>query len=423
MKTSFSKIAIIVTGLMTAAAAQAEYIYAMLGDAEGKVLDEYTGKAVEFTYATFSVPADSGYSRVAVGGVPNGSVSSGTTTSFYIGDDTTTFNTFLVELWLTSLEEKQLVGYKEYDRSAFVDSIYYNPSGTGSGTSGTGSGTPFAITGVIPEPSSALLLLFGLAGLAIRRRKVVVSMLAVAFVGATFAAQNDLLVSFSTKGPDTYADGSTVIDGECYALVWTPNNVASATIAADGTAEDGAQIVLVAPIAKNGRCPKVVYRVDAKRVETEFAKGKGNWSVYLLDTRKYSYDDDGNQVVTLAGVKPDGNVKLVNASTRVSDATLKAGTGENVSLASNVASKADIGSALPADVPQPTIVGIEVKGGNVYVTVENAASYLAYDLETGDTPDAVNESVNNPRTGEDDGTVVLVAPAKEGGAFFRVNRK
>lgn len=413
MKTSFSKIAIIVTGLMTAAAAQAEYIYAMLGDAEGEVLDEYTGKAVEFTYATFSVPAYSGYSRVAVGGVPNGSVSSGTTTSFYIGDDTTTFNTFLVELWLTSLEEKQLVGYKEYDRSAFVDSIY--------NSSGTGSGTPFAITGVIPEPSSALLLLFGLAGLAIRRRKVVVSMLAVAFVGATFAAQNDLLVSFSTKGPDTYADGSTVIDGECYALVWTPNNVASATIAADGTASDGAQIVLVAPIAKNGKCPNVVYRVNAKRVETEFANG--SWSVYLLDTRKYSYDEEGNLVVTLSGLKSDGAVKLVNATSKVGDATLSASAGDNVSLASAVATSADIGSSLPADVPQPTISGIEVKGGNVYVTVANAAPYLTYDLSTGDTPDAVTESVQKPRTGGDDGKVILVAPAKEGGAFFRVNRK
>ena len=240
---------------------------------------------------------------------------------------------------------------------------------------------------------------------------------------AVNAAQNDLLISFSTKGPDTYADGSTVIDKECYALVWTPKNVASATIAADGTAEDGAQIVLVAPIAKNGRCPKVVYRVDAKRVETEFAKGKGNWSVYLLDTRKYSYDDDGNQVVTLAGVKPDGNVKLVNASTRVGDATLKAGTGENVSLASNVASKADIGSALPADVPQPTIVGIEVKGGNVYVTVENTVPYLASDLSSGETPANVTERANAPRTGEDDGTVILVAPANGDKGFFKVDRK
>jgi len=190
--------------------------------------------------------------------------------------------------------------------------------------------------------------------------------------------------------------------------------------AADGSAADGAKIVLVAPIAKGGRCPKVVYRVDAKRVESEFRDG--SWSVYLLDTRKYSYDKDGNQVVTLAGLKPDGDVKLVNATSRVGDATLSAGAGENVSLATAVATTASTGTSLPADVPQPTISAIEVKGGNVYVTIENAVPYLAYDLTTGDTPDAVTESVDRPCTGSDDGTVVLVAPAKEGGAFFKVGR-
>ena len=252
-------------------------------------------------------------------------------------------------------------------------------------------------------------------------KKAFLSAVAAAVAVVTFAAQNDLLISFSTKGPDTYADGSTVIDKECYALVWTPKNVATATIAADGSATDGAQIVLVAPVARNGRCPNVVYRVDAKRVESEFANG--TWSVYLLDTRKYSYNEDGSQVVTLAGFKSDGSVKLVNATSRVGDATLKAGAGDNVSLPADVATSAATGTALPADVPQPTIAGIEIKGGNVYVTVENAAPYLTYDLATGDKPDAVNKSVDNPRTGDDDGTVILVAPAKEGGAFFKVGRK
>jgi len=106
----------------------------------------------------------------------------------------------------------------------------------------------------------------------------------------------------------------------------------------------------------------------------------------------------------------------------VGDAALKAASGDNVSLSASVATSAAIGTELPADVPKPTIAGIEVKGGNVYVTIENAVPYLAYDLTTGDTPDAVTESVDRPCTGSDDGTVVLVAPAKEGGAFFKVGR-
>ena len=417
MKTTFSKIAIMAVALTIGAAAPAEYLYAFIGDQEGNGVRDYSGTGyVQFDYATFSLARGS-TDYLKVNDVGNAVASDGTKTRtetnfyIYIGDEDedTTFNTFVVELWLNG----SAVAWQEYTRTQFVNSIIAEKGG--------GSGEPFYITSVIPEPSSALLLLFGLAGLAVRRRKVVVSMLALAFAGATFAAQNDLLVSFSTKGPDTYADGSTVIDGECYALVWTPNNVASATIAADGTASDGAQIVLVAPIAKNGKCPNVVYRVNAKRVEMEFANG--SWSVYLLDTRKYSYDEEGKQVVTLAGLKSDGAVKLVNATSKVGDATLSASAGDNVSLASAVATAADTGSSLPADVPQPTISGIEVKGGNVYVTVANAAPYLTYDLSTGDTPDAVTESVQKPCTGGDDGKVILVAPVKEGGAFFRVNRK
>ena len=415
MKTSFSKIAIIAVGLTVAAAASADYIYAFIGDEEGNGVLDYTGhNNVTFDYATFSLARGS-TDYLTVNGVGNAVFSDDTgrrtATSFAVGDDSTTFNTFVVELWVNGVLDP--VAWQSYTSSQIASYIITK--------NGSGSGDTLYITQVIPEPTSALLLLFGLAGLAIRRRKVVVSMLAVAFVGATFAAQNDLLISFSTKGPDTYADGSTVIDGECYALVWTPNNVASATIAADGTASDGAQIVLVAPIAKNGKCPNVVYRVNAKRVEMEFANG--SWSVYLLDTRKYSYDEEGKQVVTLAGLKSDGAVKLVNATSKVGDATLSASAGDNVSLASAVATAADTGSSLPADVPQPTISGIEVKGGNVYVTVANAAPYLTYDLSTGDTPDAVTESVQKPCTGGDDGKVILVAPAKEGGAFFRVNRK
>ncbi len=414
MKTTFSKIAIMAVALTIGTAASAEYLYAFIGDQEGNGVRDYSGTGyVQFDYATFSLARGStDYLKVNDVGtaVASDGTKTRTATNFYIGDEDTTFNTFVVELWLKG--NGSAVAWQEYSRTQFDNSIIAEKGG--------GSGEPFYITSVIPEPSSALLLLFGLAGLAVRRRKVVVSMLALAFAAATFAAQNDLLISFSTKGPDTYADDSIVMDGECYALVWTPDKVASAAIAADGTAVNGAEIVLVAPVAKNGKCPNVVYRIDAKRVESEFANG--SWSVYLLDTRKYSYAKDGSSVVTLAGLKNDGSVKLVNATSIVGDAALKAASGDNVSLSASVATSAAIGTELPADVPKPTIAGIEVKGGNVYVTIENAVPYLAYDLTTGDTPDAVTESVDRPCTGSDDGTVVLVAPAKEGGAFFKVGR-
>ena len=70
---------------------------------------------------------------------------------------------FLVELWRDG--ESERVGFATYDRAAIEDYIVnsFNMSG----------GQPFRVTQpeLIPEPSSGLLLLLGMAGLALRRRR------------------------------------------------------------------------------------------------------------------------------------------------------------------------------------------------------------------------------------------------------------
>lgn len=228
------------------------------------------------------------------------------------------------------------------------------------------------------------------------------------------AAQNDLLVTFSTKGPDTYADGSDILDKECYALVWDADGEPFA-VAADGTTTGG-EIVLVAPVAKKGRCPKVLFEVDATLAKTKYADG-GSWNVYLLDTRRYGADG-----ATLAPLK-DGRPTLVNAAGVVGDATVALSSGAPCRVSVDSGTAAAAASALPAGFDkQPKIAGIDIVGENVFVTVENTVPYLAYDLSEGGTPGDIGVKVNDPRTGGDDGTVVLVAPKKEGGAFLRVNR-
>ena len=112
-----------------------------------------------------------------------------------------------------------------------------------------------------------LLTVFGVAGLAM----------------ASFAAVNDTLISFSTPGVDTYADGTAVRDGECYALVWSADGVFEG-LDVNGRPLDAADaVVLVAPVAKDGRCPDLVYQVDAARAA---AFAGGQYGVYLLDTRR-----------------------------------------------------------------------------------------------------------------------------------------
>ena len=63
---------------------------------------------------------------------------------------------------------------------------------------------------------------------------------AVMLLGAAcFGGADDELITFSTNGSeqDRYADGQVVLDGECYALVWSQDG-AFEGINADGTLVD-----------------------------------------------------------------------------------------------------------------------------------------------------------------------------------------
>lgn len=250
-------------------------------------------------------------------------------------------------------------------------------------------------------------------------KKTMTVFAAAALCGAAFGAANDALVSFSTKGPDAYADGSTVLDGECYALVWMSNGADGFAVAADGSAEGG-EIVLAAPIAKGGRCPDVLFEVDAGDMETKY-KG-GSWGVYLLDTRRWGSDGSVRPAGTV-----NGKVSLVNAAGAVPGAAVRVASGVSTALGAVTGAVAASATAVPAaaEAKKPVITGIRVDGANVYVTVKGTVPYLQYGLSSGATPDAVAEGVGSPRTGAvaDDEEIVLVAPAKKGSAFFKVGRK
>ena len=241
-------------------------------------------------------------------------------------------------------------------------------------------------------------------------KKTMLSMLAAMAATAAFAAANDVLITFSTPGPDRYADGKTVMDGECYALCWAKNFDAF-SINPDGTATGG-EVVLTAPKARDGRCTTVVFEINADYYERKgFADGK--WAVYLLDTRRFTTDSDGKLVVTLAG-----NSKTVNTSGMVGGAvSVKTGSAAGLTGIAGAATTAT------GVVAEPKITGIRVYEGNVYVTVKGAP-YLGYGLTSGDTPAKVDTAVGDATaeaTGEEE--VTIVTPVKAGGEFFKVERK
>lgn len=229
-------------------------------------------------------------------------------------------------------------------------------------------------------------------------------MLGVAGVAlASLAAVNDTLISFSTPGTDTYIDGTAVQDGECYALVWSADGVFEG-IKADGTAVDANdRVVLVAPVAKDGKCPDLVYQVDAAKAKE--MEG-GQYGVYLLDTRRVVAGE------TKVGLNPEtGKLDYVKSYATATDA-IAAADG----IASAAATKAVDGAAVAAyvEVPKP-MVAIEVKNATIKLTVTGMSPVADYWIEKGTEIQKVSEKVADvPADG------VVEVEKTDAAAFFQV---
>jgi hypothetical protein len=231
--------------------------------------------------------------------------------------------------------------------------------------------------------------------------KKTIAALSAILSAAVFAGADDLLVMFSTPGPDKYADGSTVLDNECYSLVWT---------AADGTQTR----VITVPAAKEGKCTPILFAID----EGDIAKYRnGSWGVYLLDTRDFAKDASGK---TLAALDGTGQPTVVNVAASVAEGIASKGSMNNASSSSSVtAGSYDLAAA---NVPRPRVTGIEIVGANVVVTVKDTVPFVGYTLQSGD--DVTNFSVPAGATsasGNAASEIKLVTPKKDGAQFFKVS--
>ncbi len=252
----------------------------------------------------------------------------------------------------------------------------------------------------LPEPAGGLLLLLGMAGLALRRRKTaranvagaVSCALCLAFASA-FGAANDVVLTFSTPGPDTYRDGTAVLDGESYALVWTKAGCAFGGMTADGklvSAND--RLVLVAGIAEGGRCPTTVFEIDAAAADVYAG---GTFSLYLLDTR---VKDAGGRVSVsgvgfAAGRTPaaaaNGAGLVVNsvgvAAANGADAgAARPGASFNGLIAQGAVSLGKVG--VHSKIESPKITALRVENGKVALAVEGMMEAADYFVVPGTAP-------------------------------------
>ena len=239
-------------------------------------------------------------------------------------------------------------------------------------------------------------------------------LIGIAFV--TFAhSVGDARLSFSTKGPDRYADGSVVMDGECYALVWSKDGKFEGFAANGECIDDCDRIVLIAPIAKDGHCPPVLFQIPEAEAD-ELADGQ--YAVYLLDTRVAS----GESVRPCGTV--NGKLALMNgygeASANLAVGALNSAKAEENAKNEAEGNVASVLSAVPANCAQPRIKSMRIEGDNVFLTVENLKGFMRVssgsDVSASDAATAAVET----NGGDEDVTLVTRKPGNSG--FFKVIR-
>ena len=238
----------------------------------------------------------------------------------------------------------------------------------------------------------------------------------VLITGLAFAdGADDTLITFSTNGaePDCYADGQPVMDGECYALVWSKDGVFEG-LKADGSAIDPEdRILLVAPMARGGHCPEIVFQVSAD-LASQLAKGQ--YGVVLLDTR-----------VNKAGsVAPrgfsGGHLSLVNGFGMVTE-SMAISTSEHATIDELMKSGGHVATenaSAVEGVSQPHIKHIQIVGDNVFLTVENLNGFMR--VQGGGTLDSVVTLGAATQTDGGTSDVTLVAPKVGRSGFYKVLR-
>ena len=226
---------------------------------------------------------------------------------------------------------------------------------------------------------------------------------------------DDTLITFSTNGaePDRYADGEAVLDGECYALVWSKDGVFDG-LKADGSPVDPEdRMILVAAVADKGHCPEVLFQISADRAAS-LANGK--YGVILLDTR----EKRGDAVVPRGTT--GGRLTMVNGFGVVTDQMRIAASGHTTidELLRPKGQVADHNAVAAADVPQPRIKHIWLDGDNVFLKVENLGGFMRVQGATTNGSFVTMGGATN--TDGDTLDVILVAPKVGSSGFYRVLR-
>ena len=246
--------------------------------------------------------------------------------------------------------------------------------------------------------------------------------------GTLLAGMNNVVIQFSTVGPDKYADGTTVMDGECYALVWTPDGATFGGINSDGEAigeNDKGQkctVAVKATIAIGEKCPNVQFQIDETYADVNYPGG--TWGVYLLDTRKFATEEvtvtvDGKEVKqTKVKVDAVGNKVATGVGGTVSGyGQVVANVGRSLSSAG---AKDGVVQSIPAGIQPPTIKDFKVVNGMAYLYLKDTSSAVSYGVAAGQAPDTLKPVSQQPVQGGGNETIIITPAAGAAGFFSPV---
>ena len=263
------------------------------------------------------------------------------------------------------------------------------------------------------------------------RRRMTAALLAFAvFPMISSASVQDKVARFSTPGPDCYADGTLVADGECYALVWSPKGATFAGFNADGTAiSANDRVVFAAPLALEGKCRDSLFQIPAD----EYAELEGGeWAVCLVDTRMANGVPAG--VANNAPLRVNrwgavrNEVKISTASTLALDGIVAPKAGGRSLLAAAAPSETGVCagtlSAVPDSVKPPTITGLDVlDSGEVWLEVADTVPFLSYTIISGSEPGNLQEDGCAEVVDGTSGGKIFIGTAQSSDCrFFKVKR-
>ena len=263
-----------------------------------------------------------------------------------------------------------------------------------------------------------------------RRRMTAVLLAFAVFPMIASASVQDKVARFSTPGPDCYADGTLVADGECYALVWSPKGATFAGFNADGTAiSANDRVVFAAPLALEGKCRDSLFQIPAD----EYAELEGGeWAVCLVDTRMANGVPAG--VANNAPLRVNrwgavrNEVKISTASTLALDSIAAPKAGGRSLLAAAAPSEAGVCagtlSAVPDSVKPPTITGLDVlDSGEVWLEVADTVPFLSYTIISGSEPGNLQEDgCAEVVDGKSGGKIFIGTAQSSDCRFFKVKR-